>query len=266
MKVAVAQMNCRPGNLEANFASIREQTRWAAEQDCDVIVFPEMADTGYEMQAIREKSSGLEEASFRAMAEIARQQHIHLIVGLGEREGERIYNSLAVFDPGGELIAKYRKVHLADYPPLNEGAVITPGDARVGVEIAGMTWGLMICYDLRFPEMSRSLALDGAEVLVYSAAWPFPRLRHWEILLRARAIENQAYVVAANHTGKEGEVIFCGASRIIDPYGVIKTAAAENRSELLIAEIQPELLQEVRERMPVFRHRREAVYRAPGED
>ncbi len=219
-----------------------------------------MVDTGYEMNAIREKAGGEDGEAFRVMREIAREHGVHLVVGLSEREGHRIYNALVVFDPTGQPVGKYRKVHLADYPPLNEGQVITPGEALVQLEIGGMKWGLMICYDLRFPEMCRALVLDGAEVLVYSAAWPFPRLRHWEILLQARAIENQAYVLAANHTGKEGEVIFCGASRVVDPYGVVKAAAAENRSELLVAEIRPEILREVREKMPIFAHRREEVY------
>jgi predicted amidohydrolase len=120
----------------------------------------------------------------------------------------------------------------------------------------------MICYDLRFPELSRSLVLQGAEVLVLCSAWPFPRLSHWETLIRARAIENQVYFIAANRTGTDdGAISFCGASRIVDPYGVIVTSAAEDREEMISGEISRETILAVRAKMPVLQQRRSDLYK-----
>jgi len=204
MKVAVAQIKCMLGDPQANLEQISSLCQNAAEKGCDVIVFPEMVDTGYDMSVIREKASSWNEAPFQTIKTIAEQHNIHVIAGISEREGERIYNSIAAIGPRGELMGKYRKAHLAAYPPLDEDSCISPGDSLSAIAIGDMTWGLMICYDLRFPELSRSLVLQGAEVLVLCSAWPFPRVFHWDILTRARAIENQAYLIAANRVGNDG--------------------------------------------------------------
>lgn len=261
MKVAVVQMSCSLGDTEENIRRITRYANHAKENGCQVAVFPEMADTGYDMSVIRENALTWEDEGFRGIGHAAQKNKLHIICGISEREGETIYNTAAVFDPEGELIGKYRKIHLAAYPPLNEGSVITAGNSLETVNILDLTLGLQICYDIRFPEMSRSLTLAGAELLVISSAWPFPRLRHWETLLRARAIENQAYVVAANRVGTDNGVTFCGSSRIIDPYGVVVASAAENREEMIMAELNVSIIRQVREMMPVFQHRRPDVYR-----
>ena len=172
MKIAIAQMDCVVGDDEANLAKIRSLTEKAHDLGCDIIVFPEMVDTGYDMDAIRQFASSWDDSSFQTVSRLANDLQIHIICGISERENDHIYNSSAVFNPAGELIGSYRKSHLADYPPLNEGSVITPGNALRTVEINGIKFGLMICYDLRFPEISRALALQGVEVLVLCSAWP----------------------------------------------------------------------------------------------
>ena len=128
------------------------------------------------------------------------------------------------------------------------------------IPIAGVSCGLTICYDLRFPEVYRKLALAGAEMIVLCAAWPLIRQSHWETLIRARAIENQLYVIAANRTGTDGVMTFCGSSRIVDPYGVIVASAAENREEVIYGEINTEIVRTVREKIPVFEDRRTDLY------
>jgi omega-amidase len=180
---------------------------------------------------------------------------------LSERKGGKIYNTLSVFDPRGRLVSRYRKVHLFNPPPVNEGDCITAGRELVLVDIGGFKCGLMICYDLRFPEMARSLALKGAEVILIASAWPFPRSEHWQILLRARAIENQCYVLAANRTGTDAGSTFCGSSSAIDPYGMALGVAAPDRSQLVIADIDRATLDWTRAKMPVFGDRRPDVYR-----
>ena len=260
MKIAVAQIKCSLGDITANIDRLSSLSQKAKEKGSDVIVFPEMVDTGYEMSVIREKASSWDEPPFQSIQNIAAENGIHVICGISERVRDKIYNSAVAFDPRGELLGKYRKAHLAAYPPLDEDSCITPGNTLEIIEIGDMKWGLMICYDLRFPEMSRSLVLNGAEVLVLCSAWPFPRVNHWKLLTCVRAVENQAYFIASNRVGSDGTVTFCGSSCIIDPYGVIVASAAEDQEALIVGEISKEYLLSVRNRMPIFQHRREDLY------
>ncbi|MBI5775347.1 MAG: carbon-nitrogen family hydrolase [Verrucomicrobia bacterium] len=260
MKFAAAQINCVPGDVVANCAEITAQARRAREQGCDAHVLPEMSDTGYTVEAIRASASAWDGAPFRAVSAAARECGLHIVCGLSEREGGRIYNSAAVFNPRGELVARYRKTHLFAVAPVSEDKVITAGDELVVVDIGGFRCGLMICYDLRFPELARALALKGADALVVCSAWQFPRLNHWITLIEARAIENQVYVVAANRIGTDGPTTFCGASRIVDPYGVTVAAAAEDRAQLITGDVNRETLDWARQRMPVMKHRRGELY------
>ena len=132
----------------------------------------------------------------------------------------------------------------------------------VSVALGSLQLGLTICYDLRFPEIYRALALEqGANVFIISSAWPFPRVEHQRILATARAIENQSYVVLANRVGKDEGVPFCGSSVVIDPYGVVVAGASADREELVVAEVSREVIDAVRERMAVLTHRRPDLYR-----
>lgn len=212
------------------------------------------------MSIIRERASSWDEAPFQSIQKIAAENGIHVIAGISEREGGSIFNSIAAFNPTGELLGKYRKAHLAAYPPLDEDSCISPGNSMEIIEIGDMKWGLMICYDLRFPELSRSLVLQGAEVLVLCSAWPFPRVTHWKMLTCVRAVENQAYFIASNRVGTDGTVTFCGSSCIVDPYGIIVASAAEDQEALIVGEINKDYLLSVRQRMPIFQHRRVDLY------
>ena len=134
-------------------------------------------------------------------------------------------------------MAKYRKTHLFAPAPIEEDKCFTPGDALTSFDFGPLRFGLTICYDLRFPEIYRALAVDeGANVFAISSAWPFPRVEHQRVLATARAIENQSYVILANRVGKDDGVPFCGSSAVIDPYGVVVAAASADREELIVAE------------------------------
>jgi predicted amidohydrolase len=126
--------------------------------------------------------------------------------------------------------------------------------------MGGFKWGLMICYDLRFPELSRTLALQGAEVLAVCSAWPLSRISQWEALLRARAIENQAYVIGANRTGRDRAFTFGGTSLIIDPLGNVVSQGRPGAEELLTADIENAAIESARKAIPVFEHRRPDLY------
>lgn len=258
MRVAVAQMVCQVGDVAANCETMRRLAKQAGEEGCDVVVFPEMADTGYEMKTIVEKASTWESGPLRQLEELAFQLGMWIVCGLSEREGSDVYNAVAVLDRSGRLAARYRKAHL--FTLAREPLFLKPGDSLTTVAVEGMQWGIMVCYDIRFPEMARSLALQGAEAIVVPSAWPSSRINHWCTLLAGRAIENQLYVVGANRAGSDGDLRFCGSSRVIDPYGVLVTSAPEAGEQLLVAEISKSRVEEVRASMPVFADRRADLY------
>ncbi|MCD4742017.1 MAG: hypothetical protein K8R67_06000 [Desulfobacteraceae bacterium] len=261
MKIGVIQMECALGNVDANMKKVSFYSSEARKKNFDLILFPEMVDTGYNMNIISKKASFWDENNtenpFNLIKKAGKKNRIHIICNISEREDNKIYNTTLVVNPDGEVIGKYRKNHLADYPPLNEGSCITPGKTLEFVEINKIKFGLLTCYDLRFPEISRSLVLGGADALLLCSAWPFPRLIHWNTLIRARAIENQIYFIAANRVGSDGSVTFCGSSRIIDPYGVIISSASEYSEALISGEINLGTIKKVKEQMPVFQHRTE---------
>lgn len=262
MKVAAAQIACALGDVPANLAKIRHFAERAKEAGAQLVVFPEMSDTGYAMQVIGEKANTWDQGAVPALRQLTRELSLTIISGLSEREGDKIFNTQVVIDPHGEIVAKYRKTHL--FAPIGEDKTCTAGVCLTSVTLGPFHGGLTICYDLRFPEIYRTLSLDqGVNLFVNSSAWPFPRLEHLRILATARAIENQSYLILANRVGRDNGAPFCGSSAIIDPYGVVMAAASADREELIMAEIEPEIVKAVRERMAVFAHRRPELY-APG--
>ena len=200
----------------------------------------------------------------RRLADLARELGIHVIAGgMPERSADpaRPYNTCAVFGPDGGLVARYRKCHLFDVDlverPYRESAATTPGEEVVAARLGGLQIGLSICYDLRFPELYRALSALGAEVLVVPAAFTVTTGKdHWHVLLRARAIESQAYVVAAAQWGKHplGRQTY-GKSCIIDPWGEVIAQASEGEG-VITAPIDMAYLEQVRSSVPSLKHRR----------
>jgi omega-amidase len=258
MRVALAQIVCEVGDVAANCSTLQRVARQASGEGCDVVVFPEMADTGYDMKTIVEKASTWDSGPLQLLQELASQLGIWIVCGLSEREQGDVYNAVAVVDRNGQLAARYRKAHL--FTAVGEERFLKRGDSLTLATIEGMQWGIMICYDLRFPEMARSLALKGAEVIVVPSAFPLPRINHWSTLLACRAIENQLYVIGANRAGADGDITFCGSSRVVDPYGVVVASAPEAGEQLVFAEISKARVTEVRNSMAVFEDRRGELY------
>lgn len=261
MKVAAAQISCAPGDLGTNIAKVREFASRAKQAGSELIVFPEMIDTGYSMPVIQKQATSWSEGLVPELQKIASELSLGIIAGVSDRDASSIYNSQVFVDRNGKIIAKYRKTHLVTALPLDERPIFTAGDDFVAVPFGQFQMGLTICYDLRFPELYRALAIEqGADIFVNSSAWPFPRVEHLRTLSLARAIENQSYLVLANRVGRDAGVTLCGTSAIIDPYGVVVAAASTDREELLVAEVTRELIDSVRDRMKVFEHRRADLY------
>jgi omega-amidase len=261
MKIAVAQISCSLGDPDANLLKVRDFCAWAKETDADLIVFPEMIDTGYSMPAIQAHAASWNGGFVPGLQEIAKQLSIAIVSGVSERDGASIYNSQVFVDQQGKIIAKYRKTHLYAVAPVEEQTCFAAGDRFASFAFGNLHLGFSICYDLRFPEMYRKLATEqNVGAFIVSSAWPFPRVEHFRTLAMARAIENQSYVIASNRVGKDDDLWFCGSSAIIDPRGVTVAAASPDREELINADISDELVQSVRRRMQSLGHRRQDLY------
>jgi predicted amidohydrolase len=181
----------------------------------------------------------------------------------------RLYNTAVVLGPDGEMVAKYRKLHMFDVvldgvAAFQESATITPGDEIVVVDIDSIKVGLATCYDLRFPELFRILALRGAEVILLPAAFTMTTGKdHWEVLIRARAIENGVYMVASGQVGQHPPGNWCyGRSMIVDPWGTV-IATASDLETVIQADCDRALLQKVRRQIPSLANRRADVYAWP---
>jgi omega-amidase len=261
MKIAVAQISCSLGDPETNLLKVRDFSRQAKEVRAELIVFPEMIDTGYSMQVIQNLAASWTSGFVPGLQETARELSIAIVCGVSERVGSSIYNSQVLIDSHGNNRAKYRKTHLYAVAPVEEQTCFAPGDTFATFALGGLHFGFSICYDLRFPEMYRKLATERkVDAFIVSSAWPFPRVEHFRTLAMARAIENQSYVVASNRVGKDEDLWFCGSSAIIDPRGVVIAAASADREEVIHAELSEELVLSVRRRVESFTHRRRDLY------
>jgi omega-amidase len=261
MKIAAAQIACALGDLDANVRKIRDFSARAKEGGAELIVFPEMADTGYAMPVIQTCARPWSEGAVPELQKIARGLSLAIICGVSERDGASIYNSQVFVDANGDVIGSYRKTHLFTAAPIGEDKCFSPGDELRSFPFGGFRLGLSICYDLRFPEVYRTLAIEEkVNVFILASAWPFPRVEHFRVLATARAIENQSYVIVSNRAGTDDGVKFCGSSAIIDPYGVVLASASTDREELVQAEISEEAITSVRNKMAVLAQRRPELY------
>jgi omega-amidase len=262
MKVAVAQISCELGEPEPNLSKTRDFSQRAKEVGAQLIVFPEMTDTGYSMPVIQKHASHWKSGFVCGLQEIARQLSIAIVSGVSERDGSSIYDAQVLVDAKGDIAAKYRKTHLYAVAPVEEQTCFAPGDAFVSFLLGGLHIGFSICYDLRFPEIYRKLVTEqNVGAFIISSAWPFPRDEHFRVLAQARAIENQSYVIASNRVGKDDDLWFCGSSAIIDPRGVVIAAASADREELIQADLSQELVVSVRRRVESLAHRRPQLYK-----
>jgi predicted amidohydrolase len=261
MKIAAAQISCELGDFNANLRKIRDFAALAKNSGAELIVFPEMVDTGYSMPVILKHARKWSDGAVPELQKTAKEISIAIVAGISDRDGASIFNAQVLLSAQGEILAKYRKTHLVTAAPLDERVCLSPGDEFVSCKIDKFNLGLSICYDLRFPEMARTLVVDrGANVIVNSSAWPVVRAEHLRILALARAVENQSYLVIANRVGTDDGVTFCGSSVIVDPSGAVLAAAPADREEIIYGEISNEVVDLVRSRVAVFQHRRPDLY------
>jgi predicted amidohydrolase len=241
VKIAVVQMSAEPGNIRTNLEQVLRYLHQAAVQGARLVVFPECVLTGYDLTPAETKTVcvSASDETIGQMLELCDKLEVTLQVGALERadDGQR-YNSSFLLGPGG-MSSIYRKTHL---PVLGLDRFVSPGDhAPARIDTPHGKLGSLICFDLRFPEPSRQLALQGAQVLLVSTAWPRAASLYPEFLARARAAENRVFLAAANRCGRERSADFLGRSLIIDPDGKILQEAASDGPAILFADIDPAL-------------------------
>jgi predicted amidohydrolase len=271
IRVACVQLTSR-GDKAANLERAASLVARAAATGADVVVLPEkwnLIGTADDYRAAAEPLEGGE--SVAAMAEWARTLGITLVGGsiTERREGhEKLSNTCCVFDPDGALTAVYRKIHLFDVEVgghvYRESEAEEPGTEAVVAQAEDWPVGLTVCYDLRFPELYRILALEGAELVTVPAHFTTPTGRdHWHVLLRARAIENQCFVAAAAQVGETlpGKPAY-GRSLVVDPWGTV-LAQAPDEETVISAEIDRRRLREIRAKLPSLANRQADAYRWP---
>lgn len=272
MRISLVQLAATTDKTD-NLAAIRRLVGDAARERPDAVVLPEacMHDFGPPEMSLGPVAEPLDGPFVTALADLAREHATHLVAGVIEESDnpERPYNTLVALGPDGSITGRYRKLHLYDSFGFRESDKLRAGsldvtrpdthgvgDAAGGtafIDVAGIRLGLFTCYDLRFPELSRVLVDGGADVLCVPAAWVRGPLKegHWETLLRARAIENTAYVAAAAQCGKK----YCGRSMLVDPMGVAVSALGETEGAT-VGEVNAERIAEVRKTNPSLTHRR----------
>ncbi len=262
MKVAVAQIDCEVGAIQPNAEKAVDLVGRAAEQGAKVIVLPEIADAGYLLDQVVACATPLHESPYiAALSKVAAESTMSIVSGVAERDGSDVFNTTVVIDASGSVSATYRKTHLVTAEPMCEHLHMGEGQKFMVTDVAGVPSGFMTCYEIRFPEVARSLMLAGAQVIYLVSAFPLVRVNHWRILTKARAIENQLYVVAANRVGNDGpDLTFCGVSCVIDPYGVVLTEGSEIDEQLLTADIDIARVEQVRATMKVLQDRRPELY------
>ncbi|MFJ5519046.1 carbon-nitrogen family hydrolase [Streptomyces griseoluteus] len=227
-----------------------------AEADADLVVLPELWTTGaFAYDTFATEAEPLQGPTHEAMARAAKDAGVWLHAGsVPERDPDgTLYNTALVFTPSGELAAAYRKIHRFGFDQ-GEAVLMGAGREPVTVPLPGTTVGLATCYDLRFPELFRTLTDAGAETLVVSAGWPERRRAHWTLLARARAVENQAYVLACGTAGTHAGVPQAGHSIVVDPWGEVLAEAGPDE-EVLGVEFDPAKVPVTREQFPALKDR-----------
>jgi predicted amidohydrolase len=258
LRTALLQSSGRPGSVAENLKVLDEAAARAAAAGAGLLIGPEMFLTGYaigdQVPVLAEPVGG---PAARSVAEIARRHGIAVMYGYPERDGEKIFNSAQLIGPDGESLANYRKTHLFG---CFEQQWFTPGEQPVvQAELGGIRIGMLICYDVEFPENVRAHALAGTDLLLVPTAQMHPFQFVAESVVPVRAFESQMYIAYVNRTGPEGEFEFVGLSCLASPDGTTRVRAGRGE-ELVVGEVDPALLSASREANPYLRDRRPGLY------
>lgn len=254
MRISMVQMNVKKGDVKGNETHAAELLLSSLIEKPDVICLPELWNMGYDLENLEILSQKEKGSSLSLLKDFSREHGVYIVGGsIGEAQDNHYCNMMPLISPKGSIEMKYRKTHL--FPlGLQEDLYFHAGDQWAIDKINDIPVGLMLCYDLRFPAFCRNLVLRGARVVFVAAQWPKARLEHWRVLLQARAIENQIFVVGVNRVGEDESGIYPGHSMIVDPFGRILSEGNDNES-ILSAELDMAKVEEARNMIPALSQR-----------
>lgn len=260
--IALAQMDVALGQPDLNAATARTLAADAARQGAHVLVLPELWSSGYDLDRSGDYAAPLGGGAFAQMAGLAQTHELSVVGTALEANPDGLpFNTAALFGPDGTLVGTYRKIHL--WAPMGEAEHMTPGNRLPTFDLPWGRAALAICYDLRFPELWRRYADAGASLVIIPAQWPARRVEHWRLLLRARAVENQCFVVGCNRAGTdpgdEGETRFGGHSAVVDPWARVLVEGGDEAG-LLVATLDLDEVTRSRRLFPFLADRRPDVY------
>ena len=264
--VATVQMSPQLGRMEENLVKMRGFIdRIASEQPVDLIVFPELVTTGYELgPRFPQLAQHVPGATSNLIAQRANELGIHVAFGMAtkkEKVESVLYNTAVLVGPDGDVLHQHHKIHLRG----EEQMLFRPGyqirEAQTGLGSDGLTVGMMVGWDLAFPETARSLVMRGAELLIVLANWEEPHIDEYRVYLRARAYENAVFVASANRVGEEPSYTFFGQSAIVDPYGQVSALADEPSEGYAVATIDLARMRQRRDETQILQCRQPTTYR-----
>ncbi|WP_255196638.1 carbon-nitrogen family hydrolase [Halorarius litoreus] len=265
MRLALAQLAIESGQVARNVDRAVTAIETAADDGADLVVLPELFNVGYfAFDLYAREAEPLDGPTLTRIRETARDHEVGVLAGsivedlAASGEGpvdEGLANTAVLFDRSGDRLATYRKHHLFGYQSA-ESKLLTAGESLGIADFEGFSVGMTTCYDLRFPELYRELVDAGVTLVCVPSAWPYPRVEHWTLLPRARAVENQCYVAAANGSGSFDDADLLGRSSVYDPWGTVLASSGDDPT-LVVADIHPERVERVREEFPALRDRRE---------
>ncbi len=253
--ISIIQMAVNSGDVEKNIVKTERYVQAAAKGGSDLIVFPEMWTTGFNFQ-LNKKIAGSQQTTLDALCKMAKQYNIWLTGSILFHDGQnQPTNSAFLINDAGEVAARYDKIHL--FSGVGENKHVIAGDAPTCAETPWGKVGLSICYDIRYPELFRHYALQGATLILVPTGFPHPRQMHRDVLLRARAIENQLFIVSPNQVGQEikpdGRVVdYCGHSAAYDPWGNLLIQGGQVEEMHLTTRIDMTEAHDIRKKMRVL--------------
>lgn len=256
LHAGVVQFDVKAGNTEENLNQALAGINTLAEAGAEVVVLPELWSGGFHDNIAADAADT--PAILEKLAATAAAGRMVIAGSMAEATDRGIFNTLYVHDSDGTLAGRYRKVHL--FTATAEDRSFLAGDQCLVCETSAGSFGLVVCYDVRFPEFCLSLALKGADGLIVCAEWPTSRIHHWEALLRARAIENQLFVVAANRCGRDASIVYGGRSQIVTATGDVAVLAGSNDPAVIHATLDRSAQERFRKAIPSLKERRPDVY------
>lgn len=262
LKILVVQNSAIIGNKKATFDNVDRLLERYENKETDLIVFPEVWSVGWQCSIFPQSAEEITESETISFLQNIAMNYKAVVIGGSfiQKTDDTFKNTCPVISKNGKLIATYDKMHLFSHKGSEENKYITTGDELTVLDLGFTKIGLSVCYDIRFPEIFRKYSKEGVEVFVNAAAWSNKKLEHWNIMHRARAMENQCFMVVADQTGKISDKEYnLGHSMVINPWGDI-TAMLEEQEDCLFTEIDLDEVKKLRQDFPLISDRRDKEF------